>query len=188
MLYVMTERWPSARKYRDVFERIKSSVSDLLLNGRGKRGSQSSTCSTIGSQYVEPVVDQDLQERCRGLDEAFTGRHGADFTQMISKMSGEADGFWDGAVLGTSFESSLHGGVDLDGVGGEMHMPIGNGSWGMTSLPASSEDVSPEVDFKEGMVDDGESFEDFGAEWTNPGLESGFGGEFAHSWGSASRM
>jgi hypothetical protein len=33
MLYVMTERWPAARKYRDVFEQIKTSVTDVIVKG-----------------------------------------------------------------------------------------------------------------------------------------------------------
>jgi hypothetical protein len=34
MLYVMTERWPLAKKYRDVFERTKEAVMDILSAGK----------------------------------------------------------------------------------------------------------------------------------------------------------
>lgn len=30
----MTERYPSARKYRDVFERIKKSITDIIAQGK----------------------------------------------------------------------------------------------------------------------------------------------------------
>jgi hypothetical protein len=36
MLYVMTERWPLAKKYRDVFERIKEAVMDILSGGKNQ--------------------------------------------------------------------------------------------------------------------------------------------------------
>jgi hypothetical protein len=37
MLYVITERWPLARKYRDVFERIKEAVWGIMAQGEGRK-------------------------------------------------------------------------------------------------------------------------------------------------------
>lgn len=34
LLYIVTERYPSARKYRDVFERIKKSITDIIAQGK----------------------------------------------------------------------------------------------------------------------------------------------------------
>ncbi len=76
LLYIITERYPSARKYRDIFERIKTTITSLIARGEHRpRG---------------PVdMDADMRVRCAALEGSWgmTGI-GADFSQMISQMTG----------------------------------------------------------------------------------------------------
>jgi hypothetical protein len=75
MLYVMTERWPLARKYRDVFERIKESVLDILEKGKYQT-----------RQHIPgSVLGLDLTA---GLEEGILGSASQDFDQMIGEITG----------------------------------------------------------------------------------------------------
>lgn len=76
MLYVMTERWPAGHTYRDVFERIKVSVTDAIAKGNHK----ASRVSGDGD---------DITERCKGLSEGFSGGAKNDITRMITDMTGQ---------------------------------------------------------------------------------------------------
>lgn len=71
MLYVMAERWPAAGKYRDVFENLKSIV-------------------TQGSQHAvreEIVLESNSIDCCRGLAQSMTGAVRTDFMWMINDMT-----------------------------------------------------------------------------------------------------
>ncbi|KAJ9142369.1 Fungal-specific transcription factor domain-containing protein [Pleurostoma richardsiae] len=76
LLYIITERYPSARKYRDIFERIKASILSIIQRGdhRPRR----------------PVnLDADVQERVENLGTNWgMGGMGADFSHMMSQMTG----------------------------------------------------------------------------------------------------
>ncbi|KAH8899855.1 hypothetical protein GQ53DRAFT_203201 [Thozetella sp. PMI_491] len=77
LLYVITERYPSARKYRDIFERIKTTITTLIARGEHRP--------------QNPVdVDADMRERFASLEGSW-GMAGiaADFNQMISQMTGQ---------------------------------------------------------------------------------------------------
>ena len=76
MLYVMTERWPAGHTYRDVFERIKVSVTDAIAKGNHKAARVSG-------------VGDDITERCKGLSEGFSGGAKNDITRMITDMTGQ---------------------------------------------------------------------------------------------------
>jgi hypothetical protein len=76
MLYVMTERWPAGHTYRDVFERIKVSVTDAIAKGNHK----AARVSGVGG---------DITERCKGLSEGFSGGAKNDTTRMITDMTGQ---------------------------------------------------------------------------------------------------
>jgi hypothetical protein len=74
MLYVMTERWPLARKYRDVFERIKEAVMDIIAGGNHNH-------DQAGKRHMSrTVVGVDLN--C-GLEQGFLGNANQDLEQMI---------------------------------------------------------------------------------------------------------
>lgn len=79
MLYVMTERWPVARKYRDVFERIQASVSDVIAQGNHQ------------ATRAAGILNGDMTERCRALDKGLPGGPRTDYSQIISSMARKAD-------------------------------------------------------------------------------------------------
>lgn len=75
LLYIMTERYPSARKYRDVFERIKTAV--LSVIAQGKHGPRN------------PVnLDSNVQAGFESLQAQVGPGMGADFSFMINTMTG----------------------------------------------------------------------------------------------------
>jgi hypothetical protein len=73
----MTERWPAARKYRDVFERIKMSVTDVIAQGNHQ------------ATRAAGILDAEMTERCRTLDQGLPGAARTDYTQMITDMARE---------------------------------------------------------------------------------------------------
>ncbi|RDW60223.1 hypothetical protein BP5796_11829 [Coleophoma crateriformis] len=77
MLYVMAERWPLARKYRDVFEHIKSLVLDIITQGKHKLHQPVGNMST------------GIQETLAGINEGMTRSGKADLEQMVGHMTGE---------------------------------------------------------------------------------------------------
>lgn len=79
MLYVMTERWPAGRKYRDVFERIKLTFGDLATQKK----------TTQGQSLETAAIESELRDRCKDLAQGFYGGGQDDFTQMFSEMTGE---------------------------------------------------------------------------------------------------
>lgn len=76
----MTERWPSARKYRDVFEEIKTAVTDLTENGMHQ------------PRKAVEILDAQMRESCASLDQDLIGGLGEGLTQMISQMTGRSMG------------------------------------------------------------------------------------------------
>ncbi|KAI1633042.1 fungal-specific transcription factor domain-containing protein [Biscogniauxia mediterranea] len=77
LLYIVTERYPSARKYRDVFERIKTAVLSLIAQGK--------------HQPRNPVaIDPNTQEGVSNLQSTWGPGMGDDFSYMINTMTGNA--------------------------------------------------------------------------------------------------
>lgn len=76
LLYIITERYPSARKYRDIFERIKGSILSLIARGE--------------HQPRNPVdLDADMRARVATLEGTWAvNGMGNDFSQMINVMTG----------------------------------------------------------------------------------------------------
>lgn len=77
VLYVITERWPGARKYRDAFESIKQCVLDLIA---------------LSDQPRKPLVglDPDLRATLEDVQRLHPeGR--ADFSWMMTDMVGETN-------------------------------------------------------------------------------------------------
>ncbi|RDW63907.1 hypothetical protein BP5796_10409 [Coleophoma crateriformis] len=82
MLYVMTERWTSSRKYRDAFEGIKGTVLRLIADGN--------------HQPRRTVTDMsaDVRTTLQNLDTGMAENNRDDLEQMIADMTGEQLNFW----------------------------------------------------------------------------------------------
>lgn len=76
LLYIIAERYPSSRKYRDLFERIKSSLMNEITNGRPQ-------------PHAQMQLATDIQEHCRDLNDCFPQQAGDEFTQMLYDMMGQ---------------------------------------------------------------------------------------------------
>ncbi|XXG93819.1 hypothetical protein Hte_000068 [Hypoxylon texense] len=78
LLYIVTERYPSARKYRDVFERIKSAIMNMIAQGK--------------HEPRNPVpIDPNIQKGFANLEVQWApGMGGADFSYMVNTMTGNA--------------------------------------------------------------------------------------------------
>jgi hypothetical protein len=119
MLYVMTERWPPARKYRDVFERIKTNVTDVIAQGNHQ------------ATRAAGFLDADMTERCRTLDQGLPAAARTDYAQMISDMAkdrgrGASDGNSRNGGAGSLMEHG-NGHHAHNGMGSGSMMEYGNG-------------------------------------------------------------
>lgn len=75
LLYIVTERYPSARKYRDVFERIKSSIMGIIAQGK--------------HEPRNPVhIDPNVQKGFANFEGQWAPGMGADFSYMVNAMTG----------------------------------------------------------------------------------------------------
>ncbi|KAI1758781.1 fungal-specific transcription factor domain-containing protein [Hypoxylon sp. FL1150] len=75
LLYIVTERYPSARKYRDLFERIKSAVMGIIAQGKHK------------PRHPVPI-DPNIQKGFANLEGQWAPGMGADFFYMVNTMTG----------------------------------------------------------------------------------------------------
>ncbi|RDW66373.1 hypothetical protein BP6252_10008 [Coleophoma cylindrospora] len=75
MLYVIAERCPPAQKYRDVFDRIKTNVIDAIAQGNHQ------------STRMTGILDNEMTERCRELDEGLASTVRTDYSQIISDLA-----------------------------------------------------------------------------------------------------
>jgi hypothetical protein len=84
ILYVMTERWPASRKYRDMFEAVKKAVLDAILEGKHI------------PRTAVTTMKGDMQNSIHSLQvNTATDTIPNDLEQMISDMTGEQMSFWD---------------------------------------------------------------------------------------------
>jgi hypothetical protein len=67
MLYVIAEKYPPARKYRDVFDRIKTNVVDAIAKGNHE------------AMRAAGILDNEMTEQCRALDEGLTSTVRTDY-------------------------------------------------------------------------------------------------------------
>ncbi|KAH9897468.1 fungal-specific transcription factor domain-containing protein [Xylariomycetidae sp. FL2044] len=75
LLYIITERYPSARKYRDVFERIKSAILNIIAQGK--------------HQPRNPVnLGGNAQDTFNPVQQQWGPGMGEDFSFMINTMAG----------------------------------------------------------------------------------------------------
>jgi len=75
VLFVITERWPGARKYRDAFELVKHNVVDMIAEGRHQKPRQ-----VIG------VLKSGLGATLQPVE---MGEDGPEFARIVTDMSGE---------------------------------------------------------------------------------------------------
>ncbi|KAI1846693.1 hypothetical protein JX265_009004 [Neoarthrinium moseri] len=80
LLYIVTERYPSARKYRDVFERIKRAILDLIAQGKHE---------PRNPVHLEPAVQESVSKFQGQWGGGMAGM-GSDFSFMINTMTGNA--------------------------------------------------------------------------------------------------
>ncbi|TVY46901.1 putative transcriptional regulatory protein [Lachnellula occidentalis] len=76
VLFVITERWPGAKRYRDAFEVVKQSVVDLIAAGKHQQPRKAIMELKSG---LESTL-QDVQMNEGGLDE---------FSRIMTEMAGE---------------------------------------------------------------------------------------------------
>ena len=106
ILYVMTERWPESRKYRDLFEAVKKSVLEAIEEG--KHIARTAVTSLKG----------DMQATLRDLPADTTMESvSEDLEQMISDMTGENIPFWSGSDVrmndGQDFPDMMEPGMEI---------------------------------------------------------------------------
>ena len=107
ILYVMTERWPASRKYRDLFEGVKKSVLDAISEGK----------HTPGTAVISMKDDFQTSLQSLQVDNTFESMP-EDLEQMMSDMTGETYNFWDDMYL-----NELGGGKTVpDSLGSESQM------------------------------------------------------------------
>lgn len=75
MLYVMAERCPPAQKYRDVFEKINQNVSDVMTQGNHQ------------ATRAEGILDAEMTEKCRALDQGLPDIVRTPYSQIISDLA-----------------------------------------------------------------------------------------------------
>ncbi|KAH6669955.1 fungal-specific transcription factor domain-containing protein [Halenospora varia] len=94
ILYVMAERWPAGRKYRDLFESVKKSVLDTIAEEKH-----------IPRTAVTSMKD-DMQTTLASLQVSTTAESiHDDLEQMISDMTGEPISFWDDIEMNMGLET-----------------------------------------------------------------------------------
>ncbi|RDW88310.1 hypothetical protein BP6252_00342 [Coleophoma cylindrospora] len=83
MLYIMTERWPIIRRYREVFEAIKRSVLHLIAEDKHQ------------PRQAIPIIADDVRTTIQGLEVNMAENiNKDDLEQMIGDMTGEHLAFW----------------------------------------------------------------------------------------------
>lgn len=92
LLYVIAERYPSAKKYRDIFERLRLAISVLMQAGMHQPG--------------HPVaLDESMQQDLfAGLEDTWPDGMSSDFTDIINTMTGQQRGANPGNPFGEPFE------------------------------------------------------------------------------------
>jgi hypothetical protein len=107
ILYVMTEKWPGGKKYRDLFESVKKSVLDAIAEGKH-----------IPRTAVTSMKD-DMQITLQNLQvDTTTESIPVDLEQMISDMTGEAVCFWDDIDMNFGIDdgTGIFGAMDGSGI------------------------------------------------------------------------
>jgi hypothetical protein len=75
MLYVMAERCPPAQKYRDIFERINTNVTEVIARGNHQ------------DTRAGGILDAEMTERCRTLEQGLPVIVRTPYSQIISDLA-----------------------------------------------------------------------------------------------------
>lgn len=121
---IVTERYPSARKYRDVFERIKKTIMGLVAQGKHE---------PRNPVDIEPPVQEGFNNFANQWGQSGMG---ADFSYMINTMTGN--------VTTPPFDFSMDS-TSTDVVGnGSLQQPPDSSQFPVwpTGLPQDSNDLS----------------------------------------------
>lgn len=158
----MTERFPSARKYRDVFERIKKSITELIASGKHQ------------PRHAVEVVDADTLNQFTGMDQGLMGNSQADLTQMINEMTADRAAFQrPPEMMRSSDGSSSHfEGMQGAGMGSMLDM---NGQ----------QILQLENNGMEGSGLDNINYEQFSNDWSAQAMADNLDVDYAGVWGSA---
>jgi hypothetical protein len=98
ILYVMTERWPASKKYRDLFEVVKTAVLDAIAEGN----------HMPRTAVASLKDDMQTSSHTGGLHINFTTESlSDDLEQMISDITGEQISFWDDVNM-SGFEEGMY--------------------------------------------------------------------------------
>jgi hypothetical protein len=95
ILYVMAERWPTGRKYRDLFESVKKSVVDAI--GEGKH---------MPRIPVTAMTDDTKTTLLDFQDNPTTDSIYEDLEHMICDMTGQPD-FWESFDMNTGMSIEM---------------------------------------------------------------------------------
>jgi hypothetical protein len=112
MLYVMTERWPEARKYRDVFESIKRLVLNMIAEGKHQ------------PRKAVSMMNDEVLNTLQGVNfgNMVAENSRDDLEQMIGDMTGERMWGWDDMDIGSGVANA-----DFDiGDDADMRMVLGS--------------------------------------------------------------
>jgi hypothetical protein len=174
MLYVMTVRFPSARKYRDVFEDIKTSVRKLSITKSKGQGQHTSK--------LVATFDDGMRENVRTLETGF-GMGGAreEFAWMIGELTGGHSG------LAITTSNGEGGDMDTSPRSRVVQNQVTEDTLLFSSNETSSEGVAADTDFDLTIYD----YENLGADWPVP--EGDGGGPTSErvdfgDWGTAEKV
>lgn len=106
ILYVMTEKWPGGKKYRDLFESVKTSVLDAIAEGK----------HIPRTAVTSMKVDMQISLQKLQVDTLIESVPD-DLEQMISDMTGESISFWDESDMNMGLDDGVDFSGNLDGSG-----------------------------------------------------------------------
>jgi hypothetical protein len=93
VLYVMAERWPHGKKYRDLFEMVKQSALEAIEHGKHVESSAiTSMKDDIQMSLRGVAVDTAAESVSQDFDQMKSVSQ--DLDQMISDMAGHPVSFW----------------------------------------------------------------------------------------------
>lgn len=101
MLYVISERWPSAKRYRDSFEGVKRCVVNLIAQGNQE------------PRKVVSGLTAEMRTTMESLEPHVVGNVKRDLTQIVGHITGEEVGVWTGEDLSMGAAPWVQEGVQL---------------------------------------------------------------------------
>lgn len=119
VLFVITERWPGAKKYRDIFEVVKLNVIDLIAEGRHQEPRRA-------IKKLKGTLGQSIKAREMGDDSQV-------FSQIMMDMAGEP-------------QQAVHSGNDIPDLFGISSSPAASAQIEYQPEPTTS--MNSNIDFE----------------------------------------